>query len=46
VGDTLTIELAEPQVAVSPGQSAVLFDDQERVLGGGRIVGASKGAMV
>jgi tRNA-specific 2-thiouridylase len=46
VGDALTIELAEPQVAVSPGQSAVLFDDQERVLGGGRIVGASKGAMV
>jgi tRNA-specific 2-thiouridylase len=46
IGDGLTLELAEPQIAVSPGQSAVLFDDEERVLGGGRIVGASLRAVV
>jgi len=36
--DTLTLELREPQRAVTPGQSAVVFDGA-RVLGGGRIVG-------
>ena len=40
VGDTgLVLTLTEPQAAVTPGQSAVLFDG-ERLLGGGRIVGA------
>ncbi len=34
--DALTLELAEPQRAVTPGQSAVVFDGA-RVLGGGRI---------
>jgi len=45
MGESLTLELAEPQIAVSPGQSAVLFDEKDRVLGGGRIVGASKRAI-
>jgi tRNA U34 2-thiouridine synthase MnmA/TrmU len=39
--ETLTLELYEPQAAVTPGQSAVLFDDHDHVLGGGRIVSAS-----
>ena len=46
IDESLTLELAEPQLAVSPGQSAVLFDDRERVLGGGRIVSASTRALV
>ncbi len=41
IDDSLTLELAEPRIAVTPGQSAVLFDDNERVFGGGRIVAAS-----
>ena len=36
--DGLTLSLTEPQAAVTPGQSAVLFDG-DRLLGGGRIVG-------
>jgi tRNA-specific 2-thiouridylase len=40
VGDELTLHLDEAHAAVTPGQSAVLFDD-EAVLGGGRIVGAA-----
>ena len=39
IGTSLTVELAEPQAAVTPGQSAVVFDG-DRVLGGGRIVRA------
>ncbi len=35
-GDRLTLRFVEPQRAVTPGQSAVIFDG-ERVLGGGRI---------
>ena len=46
IDESLTLELAEPQLAVSPGQSAVLFDDRECVLGGGRIVSASTRALV
>lgn len=46
IDDALTLELAEPLAAVSPGQSAVLFDDHDRVLGGGRIVGASTRAAI
>ena len=38
-GDRLLVELLEPQPAVTPGQSAVVFDG-DRVLGGGRIVSA------
>jgi tRNA-specific 2-thiouridylase len=37
--DGLTLRLVEPQPAVTPGQSAVLFDG-DRVVGGGRIVRA------
>ncbi len=36
VGDELLLRLREPQPAVTPGQSAVLFTG-DRVLGGGRI---------
>ena len=36
VGDTTVLTFEEPQHAVTPGQSAVLFD-RDRVLGGGRI---------
>jgi tRNA-specific 2-thiouridylase len=36
----LSLRLAEPHPAVTPGQSAVVFDG-DRVLGGGRIVSAS-----
>ncbi len=39
-GGSLTLELAHPVAAVTPGQSAVVFDG-ERVLGGGRILSAS-----
>jgi tRNA-specific 2-thiouridylase len=38
--DGLRLELDEPHRAVTPGQSAVVFDG-ERVLGGGRIANAS-----
>jgi len=38
-GRGLTVELETPQPAVTPGQSAVVFDD-DRVLGGGRIARA------
>ncbi|MDA0328914.1 MAG: tRNA 2-thiouridine(34) synthase MnmA [Gemmatimonadetes bacterium] len=38
-GGRLTLQLAEPQAAVTPGQSAVVFDG-DRVLGGGRIESA------
>jgi tRNA-uridine 2-sulfurtransferase len=39
-GDRLTLVLDEPQAAVTPGQSAVIFDG-DRVLGGGRIEAAA-----
>ncbi len=45
VGDSVSLAFDEPQHAVTPGQSAVFFDG-ERVLGGGRIVRAVKGAEV
>ena len=35
-GDRLTVRFAEPQEAVAPGQSVVLYDDAT-VLGGGII---------
>ncbi len=38
--DQLDLNLVAPQPAITPGQSAVVFDG-ERVLGGGRIVSAS-----
>ncbi|MFQ5537757.1 MAG: tRNA 2-thiouridine(34) synthase MnmA [Gemmatimonadota bacterium] len=38
--DRLTVELDAPHAAVTPGQSAVLFDTEQVVLGGGRIEGA------
>jgi tRNA-specific 2-thiouridylase len=41
--ERLTLQLAEPHAAVTPGQSAVIFDG-ERVLGGGRIAGAALAA--
>ncbi len=37
--DRLVLELEAPQSAITPGQSAVVFDG-DRVLGGGRIEGA------
>jgi tRNA-specific 2-thiouridylase len=42
VGNTVTLAFDEPQHAVTPGQSAVFFDE-DRVLGGGRIIRAVKG---
>ena len=39
-GDELELELEEPVLAVTPGQSAVFFDGRERMLGGGRIAEA------
>lgn len=39
-GDSLLLRLDEAQAAVTPGQSAVVFDG-DRVLGGGRIASAS-----
>jgi tRNA-uridine 2-sulfurtransferase len=35
--DRLLVELDDPFAAISPGQSAVIFDDEGRVLGGGQI---------
>jgi len=40
-GDRLALELERPVSAVTPGQSAVVFDG-ERVLGGGRIARAAR----
>jgi tRNA-specific 2-thiouridylase len=40
--DAITLDFAEPQRAVAPGQSAVVFLG-ERVLGGGRIAGGVPG---
>lgn len=40
-GSGLTLELAEPQAAVTPGQSAVVFQG-DQVLGGGRIAEAGR----
>lgn len=40
-GDEISLAFAEPQRAVTPGQSAVIFDDDDAVLGGGRIASAS-----
>lgn len=39
IGAVVTLVLDEPRAAVTPGQSAVLFDG-DRLLGGGRIVAA------
>lgn len=43
VGDLIVLALEEPRAAVTPGQSAVLFEG-ERLLGGGRIVRSGKTA--
>ena len=45
-GDGLELELAEPVLAVTPGQSAVFFDERERILGGGRIATAATGGRI
>ncbi len=42
VGESMVLAFDEPQHAVTPGQSAVFFDE-ERVLGGGRIARAMSG---
>jgi tRNA-specific 2-thiouridylase len=42
-GESLTLVLYEPRAAVTPGQSAVLFQG-DRLLGGGRIVAAARRA--
>ncbi len=42
VGESMVLAFDEPQHAVTPGQSAVFFDE-ERVLGGGRIARAMRG---
>jgi tRNA-specific 2-thiouridylase len=42
-GERLELVLDEPQAAITPGQSAVLFDG-DAVLGGGRIAGAGLSA--
>ena len=42
VGNSVALAFDEPQHAVTPGQSAVFFDG-DRVLGGGRIVRATRG---
>jgi tRNA-specific 2-thiouridylase len=39
--DSITLDFAEPQRAVAPGQSAVIFLG-DRVLGGGRIAGGAR----
>ncbi len=41
VGDAVELELEEPVLAVTPGQSAVFFGSGGRVLGGGRIADAA-----
>jgi len=43
-GEACLLRLADPQPAITPGQSAALFDG-ERLLGGGRIVAARAAAM-
>ncbi len=43
ITNVMKLVLAEPRAAVTPGQSAVLFDG-ERLLGGGRIVAAGRTA--
>ena len=45
VGEHVRLVFDAPQHAVTPGQSAVFFDD-ERVLGGGRITRAMRGAHI
>ena len=42
-GTHLSLALEQEVAAVTPGQSAVVFDDADRVLGGGRIVRAGVG---
>lgn len=45
IDDALVLELAEAYPAITPGQSAVMFEG-DRVLGGGRIVRSEVGASV
>ncbi len=42
-GSGVELELERPVLAVTPGQSAVFFDHNQRVLGGGRIAAAAVG---
>ena len=44
--DRLHIEFDTPQSAVAPGQAIVLYDDNDRVLGGGWIGSTSGGPTV
>jgi tRNA-specific 2-thiouridylase len=37
VGDSWTVDLDQPAWAPAPGQAAVFYDDEEAVIGGGRI---------
>ena len=37
-GDRVRLEFAQPQRAVTPGQAAVVYDENGAVLGGGTIV--------
>jgi tRNA-specific 2-thiouridylase len=45
VGEPVVLTLDEPRAAITPGQSAVLFDG-DRLVGGGRIVKAGRTARV
>lgn len=41
-GECVRITFDEPQLAVTPGQAAVFYDGEERVLGGGWIVSGTR----
>ena len=43
-GDRVRLEFAKPQRAVTPGQAAVVYDENGVVLGGGTITKVDKGA--
>jgi tRNA-specific 2-thiouridylase len=45
IGDAVVLALDEPRPAITPGQSAVLFDG-DRLVGGGRIVRAGRAVRI